>query len=127
MNFKKLAFVTGISLSLFTGCSKKEEVLYKETIDLGGTKYIVEVRSLGNGPGRRLWIYNQEVERIPNTTSEWAGVSFALDEDGNGGIDSLKGPISGYYISIEGTSPSFDRERSKEVYNKLEDVLKHQN
>ena len=125
MILSNLVLVCGISALLLAGCSKEDanRVLYQENIDLYGKNYLVEVRGLEKGQVRRLWIYDMGVDRTPGTTSEWAGISFARDDDGDGKIDSLKGPILGLVYSIDKSKSITISNDQKNVMNKLERVL----
>ena len=127
MNFKRVAIIGSILVSMM-GCSKEniDRILYSEKINLYDKGYLVEVRALEDGQGRRLRIYEQGVERAPDSTSKWAGVSFARDDNGDGKIYSLKGPILGLIYSIDktGNLVKSDRENSEYVTGKHEQVIK---
>ncbi len=127
MSYKKLISVLGLSSLILLGCSKKEDALYTEKINLDESEFIVEVRSL-NKTGKKLWIYDCGVDR---SKSQWAGVSFALDEDGNCEVDNLKGPLLGYILDKDSTRQNnpyaivINKEKNDNLNEKLNQVLKN--
>jgi len=88
------------SIVLVGGCSDGNRTVYEEKFSLEGIEYVVEVKPPFKSKGNRLWIYEQGVNSVENTTSEFAGISFAIDNDGDNKVDSLKGPLA--YYGTEG-------------------------
>ncbi|MBI2045015.1 hypothetical protein HYT23_03080 [Candidatus Pacearchaeota archaeon] len=127
MDYKKIIPILGVSLLSFLGCSKKDDVLYTERISIDASEFIVEVRPIDK-VGRRLWIYDCGIDR---SKSQWAGVSFALDEDGNGKIDRLKGPLLAYILDHDSTRQddpyaiTVNKKRNDSLSGKLNQVLRN--